>query len=91
MIPHDDQKRNGQVVHDVDRMTLQDQARVMAEINCLVIQSMDYIADLVDPNKRSIHAAPGFIGNPLARPLWVYLTMMMKQAVGCRVRTIRRW
>jgi hypothetical protein len=54
--------REGQVVHDVDRMTLQEQARVMADLNCLLIQGMDYIGDEVDQNKRAIAASPGFIG-----------------------------
>jgi len=54
--------REGQVVHDVDRMTLQEQARVMADVNCLLIQGLDYIGDTVDQNKRAIAAAPGFIG-----------------------------
>jgi len=54
--------REGQVVHDVDRMTLQEQSKVMADINCLVIQAMDYIGDIVDRNKRTITPSPGFIG-----------------------------
>jgi hypothetical protein len=60
--------REGLTVHDVDRMSLDEQSRVMADINCLVVQAMDYIGDTVDHNKRSIKAVYGFIGGNSARP-----------------------
>jgi hypothetical protein len=60
--------REGHTVHDVDRMGLDEQSRVMADMICLVIQGMDYIGDVVDHNKRSIAGLYGFIGANAARP-----------------------
>jgi hypothetical protein len=60
--------REGQTVHDVDRMSLDEQSRVMADMICLVIQGMDYIGDIVDRNKKSIKGLFGFIGPNVAPP-----------------------
>lgn len=57
--------RNGQVRHDVDAMPLNEQASLMADIVCMVIQAMDYKSDTIDTNRRPIHASPGFIGAPM--------------------------
>ena len=60
--------REGLTVHDVDRMSLDEQSRVMADMICLVIQGMDYIGDIVDHNKRSIKGLFGFIGPNVSPP-----------------------
>lgn len=61
-------KRKGLVVHDLDRMTLQEQADVMVTLNCRLTWALDYIADINDGNKRAVRATPGFIGATVARP-----------------------
>lgn len=55
-------KRKGLVTHDLDRMTLQEQADVMVTINCRLTWALDYIADINDGNRRAVKAAAGFIG-----------------------------
>ncbi len=60
--------RENRTVHDVDRMSLDEQSRVMADINCLVVQAMDYISDTVDQNKRAIAGLEGFIGAVVGKP-----------------------
>ena len=60
--------REGHTVHDVDRMSLDEQSRVMADMICLVVQGMDYIGDMVDHNKRSVKGVFGFIGANAAKP-----------------------
>jgi hypothetical protein len=60
--------RDGLVLHDFDRMPLLQQARIMADVVCLVVQGMDYKADTDDSNQRFIKPLPGFIGSPIDRP-----------------------
>jgi len=60
--------REGKTVHDVDRMSLDEQSRVMADTICLVIQATDYIGDMVDHNKRTVKGVFGFIGANAAKP-----------------------
>jgi hypothetical protein len=55
--------RQAQTTHDLERLPVQGQARVMADLNCYLIQGLDYMPDIVDTNKRSITPAAGFIGN----------------------------
>lgn len=71
------QARRNMVVHDVDRMSLKEQALVMADMVCLVVQAMDYISDTVDGNRRFIHAQPGFIGSGVNQPF------DLKKILGC--------
>jgi hypothetical protein len=60
--------REGKTVHDVDRATLDEQSRIMADMICLVIHGTDYIPDFVDRNKRTLKNVFGFIGENAARP-----------------------
>lgn len=60
--------REGKTVYDVDRATLDEQSRIMADMVCLVVQGFDYIPDIVDRNKRSIKGIFNFIGANSAKP-----------------------
>jgi len=60
--------RNGKVVSDVDTMSLTEQATVVGDMVCFVMQSFDYIADTVDCNRRFIKGLEGFIGRSIDRP-----------------------
>ena len=53
--------RDSLTPHDLDHMPLTQQARVLADMMCLVIQSMDYISDITDGNRKPIKGLQGFI------------------------------
>lgn len=60
--------RDGRNVHDVMnrlRMDLTQRARLMVEICCALVQSLDYIGDVFDMNKRFTQRVEGFLaGSP---------------------------
>lgn len=60
--------RDGRNVHDVMnrlRMDLTQRARLMVEMCCALVQSLDYIGDVFDMNKRFTQRVEGFLsGSP---------------------------
>lgn len=60
--------RDGRNVHDVmnkRRMDLTQRARLMVEMCCALVQSLDYIGDLFDMNRRFTQRVEGFLaGSP---------------------------
>ena len=57
--------RDSMTPHDVDHMPLAQQARVLADMMCLVVQSMDYISDITDGNRKPIKGLEGFISQSI--------------------------
>ena len=58
-------KRDRQNVHDVLMFSLVQKARLMAEICCALVQSLDYIGDILDMNRRFTQRVEGFLeGSP---------------------------
>lgn len=94
--------RDGRNVHDVMnrlRMDLTQRARLMVEMCCALVQSLDYIGDVFDMNKRFTQRVEGFLsGSPdvVFNPAYVkgkssfskktFLTFFLKK----RVRAIWR-
>jgi len=59
--------RTGHVINDVKHMTLTEKSTVLADMICYLVQSMDYISDLVDGNRRFIKGSQGFIESTIGQ------------------------
>lgn len=58
-------RRDSKNVHDVKGLNLTQRCRLVAELCCGLVQSLDYIPDLVDKNRRYRQRVEGFLaGSP---------------------------